>query len=67
MILADAEVWQLAALLVKKFGQNAVNEAQERAKQALDGDDVMGHGMWLTVAWAVRELIRPPRADDPVN
>jgi hypothetical protein len=38
-----------------------------RAKKALDNDDVMGHGMWLTVASAVRELVRPASAEDPVN
>jgi triphosphoribosyl-dephospho-CoA synthetase len=67
MILADAEVWQLATLLVKKFGPSAVDEAQQRAKQALEADDVMGQGLWLTVAWAVRELVRLARPEDLVN
>jgi hypothetical protein len=61
LVLANAEVRQFAALLTKKFGQNAVDEAQQRAKEALDADDIMATGTWLTVAWAVREVVRPAR------
>ena len=68
MVAADEEVWQLAALLVRKFGaEDVLDEAHRRAEQASDADDLIGHGMWISVAWAVQELVRPASDSDQVN
>jgi hypothetical protein len=63
----DRQVWDLAAAVMAKHGDDALDEAERRAKQALDQDDVMGHGIWLQVASAIRELARSAGGRDPVN
>jgi triphosphoribosyl-dephospho-CoA synthetase len=63
----DKEVWQLAIMLIEKHGADATRFAEEQAQQALDDDDVIGHGAWVTVAEAVKELLRGPHGGGEVN
>jgi len=63
----DNDVWKAAALVIEKHGAESVEYAERRAKEALDADDVPGHGIWLTVAEAIRELLRTARKGDTVN
>jgi hypothetical protein len=63
----DVDTWTLAAALLNKYGLGAFDEAAKRAKAALDVEDMMGHGIWLSVAKAVLELTRPADEEDAVN
>ena len=36
-MISDRDVWQAAMLLVKRYGDDAMLEASERADQLLDG------------------------------
>jgi hypothetical protein len=63
----DDDTWKLAAALLTKHGIGAFNEAKGRAKAALDAKDTLGHNVWIGVAKAVLELLRPAGEEDPVN
>jgi hypothetical protein len=63
----DVDTWTLAAALLNKYGLGAFDEAERRAKVALDAEDMMGHGIWLSVAKAVLELTRAAGEEDPMN
>ena len=63
----NLDTWTLAAALVNNYGLTAFDEAERRAKAALDAEDMMGHGIWLSVASAVLELTRPASEEDPIN
>ena len=63
----DRATWALAVALVTKYRLDAFQEAERRAKAALDAGDTMGHGIWLSVADTVFELIRPASDQDAVN
>jgi hypothetical protein len=63
----DSDVWKAAALVIEKHGADSVEYAERRAKEALDADDVPGHGIWLAIAEAIRELLRTAGKGDTVN
>jgi hypothetical protein len=63
----DEDTWKLAAALLNRYGLDAFEEAERRAKAALDAEDTMAHGIWLGVAAAVLEMTRPASEDDAVN
>ena len=67
MTPGDEDTWKLAAALLDKYGLGAFDEAERRAKAALDEEDTMGHGIWLSVAKAVLELTRPADQQDSMN
>jgi hypothetical protein len=41
-MIDDRDVWQAALLIVKRYGDDALLEAAERADQLLDGGDMAG-------------------------
>jgi triphosphoribosyl-dephospho-CoA synthetase len=64
----EREVWDAAALLVQRYGADAATIAEERAREALhDEDDVVTHGVWLSIAEAIRELMRTAEEPDAVH
>jgi hypothetical protein len=63
----ERDVWALATMLIAKYGQHSIDAAARRAEKALENDDELGHGLWLQVADAVRELARSAEATDLVN
>ena len=64
----DREIWDAAVLLVQRYGADAARIAEERAREALQGeDDVVAHGVWLSIVEAVRELTRAADGPDAVH
>jgi hypothetical protein len=63
----DQDGWKLAVALVNRYSVGAFDEAERRAKVALDAEDVMAHSIWLAVAKALLELTRPAGEEDAVN
>ena len=41
-VISDRDIWQAAVLLVKRYGDDAMLEAAERADQMLDEGDMAG-------------------------
>jgi hypothetical protein len=66
-VTQDKQVWELAAAVIGQHGGGALDEAERRAKEALDADDMIGHGIWLAVKATIAELARTPGAGDPMN
>jgi hypothetical protein len=66
-VIQDKEVWELATAVIAKHGAAALGEAERKAKEAFDADDMIGHSVWLSVKEAIEELARSPAGDEPVN
>jgi hypothetical protein len=45
-VIDDRDVWAAAVAIVKRYGDDAVLEASERADQLLDEGDMAGAEMW---------------------
>ena len=45
-MIPDRDVWQAAVLLVKRYGDDALLEAAERADQMLEEGDMAGAETW---------------------
>jgi hypothetical protein len=63
----NEDIWKLAAALLSKYRLGAFDEAERRAKVALNAGDTLGYGIWLGVAKAVLELTRPADEEDPMH
>jgi hypothetical protein len=63
----DAETWTLAVLLLRKHGLGALEVAERKSNEALEGGDVTGATVWSGVARAVEELLRPPEEGERWN
>jgi hypothetical protein len=51
-VIPDRDVWQAAVLLVKRYGEDAMLEAAERADLLLDEGDMAGAETWRR--WTVQ-------------
>jgi hypothetical protein len=58
------EVWQMAILLLRKLGTEALPTAHKRARKAAETGDDIELRIWGAVETAVEELLRSPEADD---
>jgi hypothetical protein len=63
----EKDVWNAAALMLDKHGADALAEAERRAKEATDNEDVMGYRAWASIAEAIRELVRTADESDRMN
>ena len=63
----DKEVWQVACELLAGYGPKAPAAARRRANEQLGNDDIVGHGVWLMVADACKELLRKKPDGEKVN
>jgi hypothetical protein len=45
-VISDRDVWQAAVLVVKRYSDDAMLEAAERADQLLDEGDLAGAETW---------------------
>jgi triphosphoribosyl-dephospho-CoA synthetase len=55
-VISDRDVWQAAVLLVKRYGDDAMLEASERADQLLDDADMAGAETWHRILNAIERL-----------
>jgi hypothetical protein len=61
----DKEIWEIAVLLTRKYGAQAIRLAQARARQRAAADDLASFVIWHGVKEAAEELLRPsPRAGE---
>jgi hypothetical protein len=67
-MISDRDVWQAALLLVKRYGDDAMIEASERADQLLDGGDMAGAETWHRILNAIERLqAKAPTAGEAVH
>jgi triphosphoribosyl-dephospho-CoA synthetase len=55
-VISDRDVWQAALLIVKRYGDDAMLEASQRADQLLDKGDMIGAETWHRILNAIERL-----------
>jgi hypothetical protein len=55
-MIDDRDVWAAAVLMVKRYGDDAMLEAAERADQLLDEGDLTGAETWHRILNAIERL-----------
>jgi hypothetical protein len=55
-MIRDLNVWAAALLMVKRYGDDAMLEAAERADQLLDEGDMAGAETWHRILNAIERL-----------
>jgi hypothetical protein len=55
-LITDRDVWAAALLMVKRYGDDAMLEAAERADQLLDEGDMAGTETWQRILNAIERL-----------
>jgi hypothetical protein len=64
----EIDVWRAAALLVKRYGQDAPVLAAMRADQLAAEGDMEGRAIWLRIIKAIDGLLSQERPEgEPVN
>jgi len=62
-MISDRDLWQAALLIVKRYGDDAMLEAAERADQLLDDGDMAGCETWHRILNAIERLQAVKPAD----
>lgn len=52
----EKEIWQSAAAMIKRYGDESAYEAGQRADQLLDEGDIEGQRTWMRIIIAIEEL-----------
>lgn len=55
-MLAEADIWRAAALLIDRYGSRAADEATKRADDMLAQGDMEGRAVWRRIRKAVCKL-----------
>ena len=55
-MISDRDVWQAAVLLMKRYGDDAMLEAAQRAERLLDEGDMAGAEVWHRILNAIERL-----------
>jgi triphosphoribosyl-dephospho-CoA synthetase len=55
-MIPDRDVWAAALAIVKRYGDDAMLEASERADQLLDEGDMAGAETWHRILNAIERL-----------
>jgi hypothetical protein len=63
MEFSEKQIWTYACGMLDGYGPGAAAAAERRARDRLGADDIMGHGVWLVVAEACREMLRVRSGD----
>jgi hypothetical protein len=56
LMLPDIDIWRAALVMVKRYGEDAMLEAAERADQLLDEGDMAGAETWHRILNAIERL-----------
>jgi hypothetical protein len=55
-MIPDLDIWRASLLMVKRYGDDALLEAAERADQLLDEGDMAGAETWHRILNAIERL-----------
>jgi hypothetical protein len=55
-MIDDRNIWQAALVMAKRYGEDAMLEAAERADQLLDEGDIAGAETWHRILNAIERL-----------
>ena len=63
---SDLDIYRSAKLLIDQHGEEAARHAAKRADALLEGGDMEGRRVWLSIREAIKELQRTrPKRDGP--
>ncbi len=57
-MIDDREIWTCANILIKRYGEDAPDQAKRRAADLLAEGDEVGHAVWRRIEGTVLELLR---------
>jgi hypothetical protein len=55
-MIPEIDIWRTAQLMLKRYGDNALDESMGRADELAAGDDQNGAATWRRIATAVEQL-----------
>jgi hypothetical protein len=55
-VIPDVDIWRAAALMLKRYGENAQQESARRADELAAEEDRDGAAIWRLIADAVAQL-----------
>jgi hypothetical protein len=55
-VISDREIWQCAQLMVKRYGDDAANQAAARANEMAAEDDNDGCVVWVRITKTIGKL-----------
>ena len=55
-MIPEIDIWRAANLMIKRYGDKAVEESAARADELAAQDDYKGEAVWRRITHAVREL-----------
>ncbi|HEY2539259.1 MAG TPA: hypothetical protein VGI28_07150 [Stellaceae bacterium] len=61
-MIPEIDIWRAAALMLKRYGDRALEESAARANELSTQDDHNGAAIWRRITDAVRQLVNetPP-------
>jgi hypothetical protein len=67
-MISEIDIWRAANLMLKRYGEKALEESEARADELAAADDYNGVAVWRRIRDAVAQLTtkrRPGRCTDP--
>jgi hypothetical protein len=55
-LIPEIEIWRAANLMLKRYGDKAIEETAARADELATQDDYNGEAVWRRITDAVRQL-----------
>jgi hypothetical protein len=62
-MISEREVWQVAQLMVRRYKDDAIQEAAVRADQLLEQGDMAGASVWHRILNAIERLQATKQAE----
>ncbi len=58
-MLFDRDIWQAATVMRKRYGSDALGEAERRSEELVGDGDTLGAMTWYRITAAILELQKP--------
>lgn len=55
-MIPEIDIWRCAQLMVRQYGQNTGNQADERAGELIEKGDPAGGAVWQHIRQAIEQL-----------
>ena len=62
-MISDRDIYRSAAVMIRRYGDDAALEAGTRGDSLLDTGDIEGYGTWLQIARAIAQLQKTTPTD----
>ena len=62
-MISDRDIYRSAAVMIRRYGDDAALEAGRRGDSLLDTGDIEGYGTWLQIVRAIGQLQKTSPTD----